>query len=81
MVMGLPSIGKVGDQSNSLIVRGGSSIENSFYVDNIEIPNINHFPMVGTSGGPIGVLNVDFIKNVDFYSGDLVLNMVTDFRR
>jgi hypothetical protein len=69
IVMGLPSIGKVGDQSNSLIVRGGSSIENSFYVDNIEIPNINHFPMVGTSGGPIGVLNVDFIKNVDFYSG------------
>ncbi len=69
IMMGLPSIGKIGDQSNSLIVRGGSSTENSFYVDNIEIPNINHFPMVGTGSGPIGLLNVDFIKNVDFYSG------------
>lgn len=69
IMMGLPSIAKVNDQSNSLVVRGGSPIENSFYIDNIEIPNINHFPMVGSSGGPIGLLNVDFIREVDFYSG------------
>lgn len=69
IIMGLPSIAKVNDQKNSLIVRGGSPIENAFYVDNIEIPNINHFPTQGASGGPIGLINVDLIKNVNFYSG------------
>ncbi|MBN1301853.1 MAG: TonB-dependent receptor [Melioribacteraceae bacterium] len=69
IMLSLPSVAKINDQSNSLIVRGGSPIENIFYIDNIEIPNINHFPMVGSSGGPIGILNVDFIKNVTFYSG------------
>ena len=44
-------------------------MENSFYVDNIEIPNINHFPTQGASGGPIGLINVDFIESVDFRAG------------
>ncbi len=69
ILMVLPGITKVNDQMNSLIVRGGSPMENSFFVDNIEIPNINHYPTQGSSGGPIGLLNVDFIKDVNFYSG------------
>lgn len=69
ILMSLPSVAKVNDQSNSLIVRGGSPVENAFYVDNIEIPNINHFPAQGSSGGPIGLINVDFIKEVDFSAG------------
>ncbi|MCB9056930.1 MAG: TonB-dependent receptor [Calditrichae bacterium] len=69
IIMGLPSIAKVNDQSNSLIVRGGSPVENAFFIDNIEIPNINHFPTQGTSGGPIGLINVDFIDDVSFSAG------------
>ena len=69
ILFGLPSLAKVNDQRNSLIVRGGSPIENSFYLDNIEIPNINHFPVQGSSDGPIGLINVDFIEDVNFYSG------------
>lgn len=69
ILMTLPSIAKVNDQSNNLIVRGGNPIENTFYIDNIEIANINHFPHQGASGGPIGILNVDFIEDVSFYSG------------
>ena len=65
----LPSIAKVNDQVNNLIVRGGSPTENSFYVDNIEIPNINHYPLFGTSGGPISLVNTDFIKDVTFSAG------------
>jgi hypothetical protein len=65
----LPSIAKINDQRNSLIVRGGTAVENSFYLDNIEIPNINHFPVEGSSDGPIGILNADFINDVNFYSG------------
>jgi hypothetical protein len=69
ILMGLPSLAKVNDQSNSLFVRGGSPVENAFFIDNIEIPNINHFPSQGSSGGPIGLLNVDLIENVNFYTG------------
>lgn len=69
VVFSLPSLAKVNDQSNGLIVRGGSPIENAFFVDNIEIPNINHFPTQGTSSGPIGMLNVDFIRDVNFSTG------------
>lgn len=65
----LPSVAKVNDQRNSLIVRGGTAVENSFYIDNIEIPNINHFPVEGSSDGPIGILNTDFINDVNFHSG------------
>lgn len=69
IIMGLPSIAKVDDQSNGLVVRGGNPIENTFFIDNIEIPNINHFPDQGSSGGPIGIINVDFIQDVDLYAG------------
>ena len=69
IIMGLPSIAKVDDQKNTLIVRGGSPMENGFYVDNIEIPNINHFPSQGMSGGAIGVVNVDLIRDVEFQTG------------
>ena len=69
ILMSLPSVAKVNDQTNSLIVRGGSPIENAFFIDNIEVPNINHFPTQGSSGGPIGMVNVDFIRNVNFYTG------------
>ncbi len=69
IIYGLPSVAKVNDTRNSLIVRGGSAMENSFYVDNIEVTNINHFPEQGSSGGPIGMLNVDLIRDVNFYTG------------
>jgi len=69
ILMSLPSIAKVNDQTNNLIVRGGSPVENAFFIDNIEIPNINHFPTQGSSGGPIGLVNVDFIQDVRFSTG------------
>jgi hypothetical protein len=69
MLTALPSTAQVSDNANDLAVRGGSPFENSFYVDGIQVPNINHFPTQGATGGPIGMLNVDFIENVTFYSG------------
>lgn len=54
---------------NDLIVRGGSPSENRFYMDGIEIPNINHFATQGASGGPVSILNADLIREVQFYTG------------
>ena len=54
---------------NDLIVRGGSPSENRFYLDGVEIPNINHFSTQGASGGPVGIINADLIHEVNFYTG------------
>ncbi len=54
---------------NDLIVRGGSPSENRFYVDGFELPNINHFSTQGASGGPVGLINADLVRQIDLYSG------------
>lgn len=59
---------------NDIIVRGGASSESKFYIDDIEIPNINHFATQGASGGTNGILNADFIREINFYSGAFPAN-------
>ena len=68
-ILSFPGVGSTASFRNDLFIRGGASAENKFYVDGIEIPVINHFQTQGASGGPRGILTVDFIQDVDFYSG------------
>ena len=70
----LPGVGSTVSFRNDIIVRGGAPNENRFYLDGIEVPNINHFATQGSSGGPVGMINVNFIKNVEFYSGTFPAN-------
>jgi len=65
----LPGVSSSVSFRNDVIVRGGGANENSFYLDGVEIPTINHFSTQGASGGPVGIINVDFIREVDYYSG------------
>ncbi len=69
MVQVLPGVSPGNDQRNDLIVRGGSPSENLTMIDGIEIPNINHYPSQGSSSGPIGMINVKFINEVNFSTG------------
>ena len=59
---------------NDIIIRGGAPNENRFYLDGVEVPNINHFATQGSSGGPVGLINVNFIKEVEFYSAAFPAN-------
>lgn len=68
-ILSFPGVGSTATFRNDLFIRGGSSAENKFYIDGIEVPVINHFQTQGASGGPRGIITVDFIKDVDFYSG------------
>ena len=71
---------------NDLIVRGGGPSENKFYMDGIEIPNINHFATQGATGGPVSIVNADLIREISFYTGAFpadragALSSVLDFR-
>lgn len=69
MVQVLPGVAPGNDQRNDLIVRGGSPAENMTMIDGIEVPNINHYPTQGSSSGPISMINVKFISDVNFFTG------------
>lgn len=65
----LPSVANSNDQTNEMIVRGGAPNENLTVMDNIEIPTTNHYPNQFNSGGPISMVNVDLIEDIQFSSG------------
>ncbi len=57
------------DQRNDIIIRGGSPTELLWRLDNLDIPNPNHFATEGSSGGPICALNTTLLANSDFLTG------------
>jgi hypothetical protein len=87
IIQSLPGVISVPGFRNDVVIRGGSPSENKFYLDGIEIPIINHFQTQGSTGGPVGLLNVNFIKEVNFYTGAFPINYanglssVLDFRQ
>ncbi len=65
VVQSLPGVsGSVAGFRNDVIIRGGAPNENVYYLDGVEIPNINHFATQGSAGGPVGLLNVSFFEGV-----------------
>jgi|694.fasta_scaffold71059_3 hypothetical protein len=74
VIQALPGVAQIPSFRNDIIIRGGSPGENRFYLDGIEVPNINHFATQGSSGGPVGLLNINFIREVEFYSGAFPAN-------
>jgi hypothetical protein len=65
----LPGVVQVSAGRNDLIVRGGAASENLYVVDNLEVPNINHFGTQGATGGPLSFINLDFVRDVTFSTG------------
>lgn len=68
VIQSLPGVASTPNFRNDIIIRGGAPNENSFFLDGIEIPAINHFATQGSSGGPVGLINVNFIREVDLYT-------------
>lgn len=69
VIQSLPGVASSLSYRNDLIVRGGGPSENRFLLDGIEIPNLNHFGTQGASGGSVGIINSDFLREVDLYTG------------
>ncbi|GAB5519998.1 MAG: TonB-dependent receptor [Rhodothermales bacterium] len=66
----LPGVAARGETSQDLFVRGGSPLENAFYIDNIYIPTAQHFATPdGSSFGPTGLINTEFVERLDFFTG------------
>ncbi len=69
VLLALPSTAQISDQGNDLFVRGGAPFENGFFIDGIQVGNINHFPVQGSTGGPIGMVNLEWVDDVQFSAG------------
>lgn len=68
-VQNLPSVSSGGDNVNEVIVRGGAPGENLLIMDNIEIPNANHFADQGSGGGVVSLINPLLVKGLTFNAG------------
>lgn len=74
VIQSLPGVAFTPAFRNDVIIRGGGPNENRFFIDGVEIPNLNHFATQGASGGPVGIINVDFIREVEMYSSAFPAN-------
>lgn len=59
------------DSRNDLVVRGNSPLSLIWRMNQIYIPNPNHFAIPGTNGGPVSLLNNQYLANSDFYNGTM----------
>ncbi|RYD78209.1 MAG: TonB-dependent receptor [Sphingobacteriales bacterium] len=57
------------DIRNDIIIRGNSPNGLLWRLEGVDIPNPNHFAAMGTTGGPIGMLNNNVLANSDFMTG------------
>ncbi len=57
------------DQRNDIVIRGNSPSGLLWRLEGIDIPNPNHFGSMGSTGGPVSMLNNNLLTNSDFYTG------------
>lgn len=74
VIQSFPGVQSTPAYRNDVIIRGGGPSESRFYLDGVEVPFINHFATQGASGGPVGIINADFLREVNFYSGAFPAN-------
>ena len=72
ILQAMPGVSFSNDQSNELLVRGGSPDENLTVLDHMEVHSTNHYPNQYNSGGPINMINVDLIQDIQFSTGGFI---------
>ncbi|MCD4680131.1 MAG: carboxypeptidase-like regulatory domain-containing protein, partial [Bacteroidales bacterium] len=56
----------VSDDRNDIIIRGNSPTGLLWRLEGVDIPNPNHYGALGTTGGPVSILNNNLLDNSDF---------------
>ncbi len=69
MAMNFAGVSSANDQRNDIIIRGNSPSGLLWRLEDVDIPNPNHFAENGTTGGPVGMLNNNVLQNSDFFTG------------
>jgi CarboxypepD_reg-like domain/TonB-dependent Receptor Plug Domain len=66
MAQNFAGVSGTNDGRNDIIIRGNSPAGVLWRMDGIDIPNPNHFSSLGSTGGPVSILNINTLKNSDF---------------
>jgi len=69
MAMNYAGVSGANDQRNDIIIRGNSPSGVLWKLEGVDIGNPNHFATQGTTGGPVGMLNNNNLRNSDFFTG------------
>lgn len=69
MAQNFAGVSGASDDRNDIIIRGNSPSGVLWRLDGIDIPSPNHFGTLGTTGGPVTMLNTNNLKNSDFLTG------------
>lgn len=67
MVMNYGGVRETDDAKNDIVIRGNSSNGLLWRLNDVDIPNPNHFGAVGATGGPVSMLNTNTLSNSDFF--------------
>lgn len=62
------------DSRNDIVVRGNSPAGLLWRLEEIDIPNPNHFAVAGSAGGPQSIINNKYLANSEFYTGAFPAN-------
>lgn len=69
MVQNYAGVVASGDARNDIIIRGNAPTGLLWRLNGINIPNPNHFGAMGSTGGPVSILNNNLLQNSDFFTG------------
>jgi hypothetical protein len=69
MAQNFAGVSGANDSRNDIIIRGNSPTGVLWRLEGIDIPNPNHFGAMGTTGGPVSILNNNLLGKSDFMTG------------
>lgn len=68
MASNFAGVSSAGDQRNDIIIRANSPFGLIWRLEGIPIPSPNHFDVLGSTGGPVSILNNNLLTRSDFYT-------------
>ena len=69
MATNYAGVNTANDGVNEIVIRGNSPWGLLWRMEGVDIPNPNHFGGMGTTGGPVSMLNSNVLANSDFLTG------------
>ncbi|SFC75134.1 Outer membrane receptor proteins, mostly Fe transport [Flexibacter flexilis DSM 6793] len=69
MAANFAGVSGANDARNDIVVRGNSPASLLWRIDGVNIPNPNHFGSLGTTGGPVSMINANLLAKSDFMTG------------
>jgi len=68
MAANFAGVSGANDSRNDIVIRGNSPLGVLWRLNGMDIPNPNHFGSLGSTGGPVSILNNNTLDNSDFLS-------------